>query len=191
MQRWIVKVLSHSKKIEKKLKKYFDAYKPTLTSPSISVDKIASSCVNAIDEWWDADNIKDKLKVIYNYLDDQYTEKEETGYDDELAELLAYKRSINTIKSCEKTYEIKSKVYGGNDLVKDTKAWLYFVKDMIKMIQIRATYAAKLILKAAKMAFTINGEISKSDIEKMDQDIKDISLHIDIEKQVMYDYKNY
>lgn len=191
MQRWIVKVISNSKKFGEKLQKYFDAYKSTLTSPSISVDSIASSCVNAIDEWWDADTTKDKLKVIYDYLNDQYTEKEETSYHDELAELLAYKRSINTIKSCEKTYEIKSKVYGGNDLVKDTKTWLYFVKEMIKLIQIRATYAAKLILKAAKMAFTTNGEIPKSDIKKMDQDIENISLYIDITKQIMYDYKNY
>lgn len=191
MQRWIVKVISNSKKFGEKLQKYFDAYKSTLTSPSISVDSIASSCVNAIDEWWDADTTKDKLKVIYDYLNDQYTEKEETSYHDELAELLAYKRSISTIKSCEKTYEIKSKVYGGNDLVKDTKAWLYFVKEMIKLIQIRATYAAKLILKAAKMAFTTNGEIPKSDIKKMDQDIENISLNIATTKQIMYDYKNY
>lgn len=75
--------------------------------------------------------------------------------------------------------------------MKDTKTWLYFVKEMIKLIQIRATYAAKLILKAAKMAFTTNGEIPKSDIKKMDQDIENISLYIDITKQIMYDYKNY
>lgn len=192
MQRWIVKIISHSKKFGKKVEDYFDAYKSTLKSPDISVNYIASSCVNAIDEWWeDASTTKDKLKVIYDYLTNQYLEKEETSYHDELAELLAYKRSISTIKSCEKTYEIKSKVYGGNDLVKDTKAWLCFVKEMIKLIQIRATYAAKLILKAAKMAFTTNGEIPKSDIKKMDQDIENIKLNIVTLKQTMYDYKNY
>ena len=188
MQRWIVKILSYSKKFEKKLEEYFDVHKKEIKAPTIRVYAIASAVTNVIRDWWETDDADEQNKIIHDFLDQDIEEKGPTSYKDELQELLSYKDSIKMVKDCEKIYVNKSKAIGmkPKDAVRITKDWLSFCKIKIKLIQVRATYAAKLILKAAKMARKSGANISEDDIKKMDQDIENISSDTDVIRIMNY-----
>lgn len=185
MQRWIVKILSHCKKFSKEVEDYFITHEKEIKAPKIHVYAIASACVNVMRNWNESNDTDERNKIIRDYLDQDNIPKEETKYRDELKELLSYKDAIKTVKDTEKMYINQSKVFNDKDAVAYTKEWLHFCKNMIKLIQARATYAAKLILKAAKMSKS-GANISEDDIKKMDQDIKSIDSDIKVEKIVHY-----
>ena len=178
MQRWIVKILSHSKKFGNKLDSVFKEHKDDFLSLDYDVNEVASCCVEILEKWDAADDGLEADKIIYEYLGCDLTKKNDTSYIYELSQLTAYKRAIGTVKNYYKSIIDENKAFRSKDYNKYVKDRLSFVKYVIKAIQARATYAAKLILKAAKIAKKQGANIPDNEIDKMDADILDIDIEI-------------
>lgn len=178
MQRWIVKILSHSKRFGNKLDSVFKEHEDDFLSLDYDVNEVASCCVEILEKWDAADDSLKADKIIYEYLGCDLTKKNTTSYIYELSQLTAYKRAIGTVKNYYKSIIDENKAFRSKDYNKYVKDRLSFVKCVIKAIQARATYAAKLILKAAKIAKKQGANIPDNEIDKMDADILDIDIEI-------------
>ena len=180
MTRWIAKILVHSNRFKDKCRNVFVAHKETkdFVAPEFDVNEAVADTTTALnkfkDSMYDADF--DKRSEVYDDLieniDNKMKNYTPTDFIRERDQLVSYKGSISSIKShgdsivnslnlCDNT------LYGWA-----LRFQLRFVKKIIKCIQARATYAAKLILKAANMAKKTDSTISDKDLAAMSEDIE-------------------
>ena len=180
MTRWITKILVHSNRFKDKCISAFVAHRETedFVAPEFDVNKAVTDTTAALNKFKDSmeDADFDKRSEVYDDLieniDNKMKNYTQTDFIREQNQLVSYKGSISSIKS------------HGDSIVKslnlcDNTLWgwalrfqLRFVKKIIKCIQARATYAAKLILKAAKMAKKTDSTISDKDLAAMSEDIE-------------------
>ena len=179
MQRWIVKIISYSDKFRGKLEKVFEDKR--FQSPDLDIRGLCVSAVDALDDVSNAQDyseIEKILKNILNLIHKGLISYSETSYDFEIKSLLAYRGSIKTINDQKKTIIAVARAKSAADHTTMIKEQLKIVKYYIKAIQKRATYAAKLILKAAEIADNGGADISAKDLQAMKNDIDDFNLKL-------------
>lgn len=180
MTRWITKILVHSNRFKDKCISAFVAHRETedFVAPEFDVNKAVTDTTAALNKFKDSmeDADFDKRSEVYDDLieniDNKMKNYTQTDFIRERNQLVSYKGSISSIKSHGDSI-VKSLNLCDNTLL----GWalrfqLRFVKKIIKCIQARATYAAKLILKAAKMAKKTDSTISDKDLAAMSEDIE-------------------
>lgn len=180
MTRWITKILVHSNRFKDKCRSAFVAHMKTedFVAPEFDVKEAVTDTTAALNKFEDSmetadfDSRAEVYDDLIKAIDDKMKKYKVTDFVNERKQLVSYKGSISSIKS------------HGDSIVKslnlcDNKLWgwalrfqLRFVKKIIKCIQARATYAAKLILKAAKMAKKTDSTISDKDLAAMSEDIE-------------------
>lgn len=169
MQRWILKILNYSTRFRDILTKIFDEEK--FKAPSLGIKETAAYIATCLNEYSnDPENAKSHLESAIHELGNAMTEPRVTDYREEMKCILEYKGAINTIKNAKKTIINSSKV-DGKEYVETVKEEMWYIKLIMAMMHKRATYSAKLMLKAIKIAKQKNTEKIDIDIEKMDNDI--------------------
>lgn len=188
MQRWIVKILSHFGKFKNKISKIFDEKK--FQSPSLGVKETAETTVEVLrsfDECYGNKEYRKARAILDNFLQDIHNiigTKNNTDYDSEMMCLFEYKNSIQTIKSFKKTIIYSNKV-ANSKYIHDIKSQLKIVKFIIMAIQKRTAYAAKLILKAAKIVNKQDADIPEQELKKLDYDINEFKLQLYLNTSVV------
>lgn len=180
MTRWITKILVHSNRFKGKCFDVFEAHRETkdFVAPEFDVKEAVADTTAALNKFEksikdvDFDSRAEVYDDLIKAIDDKMKKYEVTDFVNERKQLVSYKGSISSIKSHGDSIVKSLNICDNTRFGWVLRFQLRFVKKIIKCIQARATYAAKLILKAAKMAKKTDSTISDKDLAAMSEDIE-------------------
>ena len=178
MQRWIVRIIGRSNKVGARVQNIFDDQ--FFQSPDLDIRGLCVDIVDALDDVSNAQDYSEIEKILKNILNEIHeglTSYSSTSYAFEIRSLLAYKGSIKTINDQKKNIIDVARAEGSVDHTIMIKEQLKIVKLYVKAIQKRATYAAKLILKAAEIAYNGGMDIPAKELQAMKNDIYDFDFN--------------
>ena len=189
MLRWITKILLHSKKVKNKIKGYFDEYKPE--APELDCMSCAKTTIEVLDrlKTLSADITEEETQKMAQYTNDKLVDEiinnmkkyKPSTFENEFGQLADYKKAVNSIKSYGDGVVNFINPSGNVVITLLIRGCLSFIKKVIRCVQARATFAAKLILKAMKLAGKKDPSITQDDIEKMNKDINEARDELDDE----------
>lgn len=179
MERWIAKIIAKSAKYKSKIEPYFDDEKQD--APALDVMDCAVATGQAIQILRDAakeqkniaESIKEADDKILKGIVENMKNYKPTKFKTEIQQLTGYKNAIKSIKDFGNLL-INYKNPNGNVLISAIYRYKFsFIKKIIKCVQARATFAAKLILATMKAANRNDPSIAEQDIIEMDKDIRE------------------